>query len=303
MLVSLCHTLFVFPALFTFWTRPAPVSAPWKNRRPLRFIPYLRMHRRTRAKPAWVRREVRRMKAFMPNESARKLADHFNRRFTIRGMTISKSTVADWLRADRYLVLQLRRDMKRRTPRPMPKNAVWGLDLTGKADMHGEAHMIFGCIDHGTRKCLALDVQENKNAWTLLGHLFLAMGRFGKPRAIRTDNEPCLTSRVFTTGLRLAGIRHQRTDPGSPWMNGRIERLFGTLKEKLNTIRPISAQALQGLLIEFRFWYDAVRPHQHLDGATPQEAWEGIDPWSTPVKEETFFEAWEGKLTGYYLRR
>ncbi|MCL2658190.1 MAG: integrase, partial [Betaproteobacteria bacterium] len=74
------------------------------------------------------------MKAFMPSESARKLADAFNRRFAARGMTVGKSTVADWLRADRYLILQLRRDIKRRMPRPTPKNAVWGLDLTGKAD-------------------------------------------------------------------------------------------------------------------------------------------------------------------------
>jgi transposase InsO family protein len=243
------------------------------------------------------------MKAFMPCESARKLADHFNRRFAMRGMTISKSTVADWLRADRYLILQLRRDIKRRTPRHMPKNAVWGLDMTGKTDAQGEVHMIVGCIDHGTRKCLALDVLENKNAWTLLGHLFLAIGRFGKPRAVRTDNEAAFISRVFTAGLRLTGIRHQRTAPGNPWMNGRIERLFGTLKEKLNTIRPISKEALQSLLNEFRFWYDAVRPHQHLDSATPQEAWDGINPWTAPVKEELFFEAWEGRLSGYCLRR
>ncbi|MCL2658835.1 MAG: integrase core domain-containing protein [Betaproteobacteria bacterium] len=182
-------------------------------------------------------------------------------------------------------------------------HAVWGLDMTGKADARGEIHTMLGCIDHGTRKCLVLNVLENKNAWTLLGHLFLMIGRFGKPRAIRTDNEASLTSRVFTTGLRLAGIRHQRTAPGCPWMNGHIERFFGTLKEKLNILRPTSAQALQSLLNEFRFWYDAVRPHQHLDSATPQEAWDGIDPWSTPVKEERFFQAWEGRLSGYYLLR
>jgi transposase InsO family protein len=243
------------------------------------------------------------MKAFMPSGSTRNLADTFNQRFAARGMTISKTTVADWLRADRYRILQLRRNIKQRKPRPTPKNAVWGLDLTGKADTHGTIHTMLGCIDHGTRKCLALDVLDNKNAWTLLGHLFLAFGRFGKPRILRTDNEACFTSHVFTTALRLVGIRHQRTSPGCPWMNGRIERFFGTLKEKLNTLRPVSAQALQRLLIEFCFWYDAVRPHQHLGGATPQEAWDGVNPWSAPVKEEMFFEGWEGRLRGYYLRR
>ncbi|MCL2658836.1 MAG: hypothetical protein FWD62_15785 [Betaproteobacteria bacterium] len=60
------------------------------------------------------------MKACMPDESARKLADAFNRRFAARGMTIGKSTVSIWLRTDRYLILQLRRDIKRRKPWPMP---------------------------------------------------------------------------------------------------------------------------------------------------------------------------------------
>jgi transposase InsO family protein len=303
MLILLRHAFLRFCFFLPSWARSAPESARWRRQNPLRFIPYSRSHHRSRAKPVWVRREIRRMKAFMPSGSTRNLADTFNQRFAARGMTISKTTVADWLRADRYRILQLRRNIKQRKPRPTPKNTVWGLDLTGKVDTQGKIHTMLGCIDHGTRRCLALDVLENKNAWTLLGHLFLAFGRFGKPRTLRTDNEACFTSHVFTTILMLVGIRHQRTAPGCPWMNGRIERFFGTLKEKLNTLRPVSAQALQRLLIEFRFWYDAVRPHQHLGGATPQEAWNGVNPWSVPVKEEMFFEAWEGRLRGYYLRR
>lgn len=28
----------------------------------------------------------------------------------------------------------------------------------------------------------------------------------------------------------------------------------------------------------FRLWYDHVRPHQHLQGLTPAEVWDGVDP-------------------------
>jgi transposase InsO family protein len=150
--------------------------------------------------------------------------------------------------------------------------------MTGKKDAQGTTHAILGCIDHGTRKCLALETLPNKSAWTLLGYLFLAIGQLGKPDTVCTDNEACFTSRVFATALRLAGIRHQRAALGCPWQNGRIERFFGTLKQKLNAIRPASAEALQGLLGEFRLWYDAVRPHQNLGEATPQKVWEGGDP-------------------------
>ena len=41
---------------------------------------------------------------------------------------------------------------------------------------------------------------------------------------------------AFRITLWLAGIRHQLTVPGCPWQNGRIERLFGTLKAKLDRI-------------------------------------------------------------------
>ncbi|NIP27488.1 MAG: DDE-type integrase/transposase/recombinase, partial [Phycisphaerae bacterium] len=67
-----------------------------------------------------------------------------------------------------------------------------------------------------------------------LRHLLDAIERYGKPKFLRTDNETVFTSRLFRFGLWLLGIKHQRTDKGCPWMNGRVERFFGTLKQKLS---------------------------------------------------------------------
>lgn len=100
----------------------------------------------------------------------------------------------------------------------------------------------------------------------------------------------------------LAGITQQFTAPGCPWMNGRIERLFGTLKEKLDRIEIDSREALAQLLCEFRFWYNAVRPHQNLAGLTPLEAWCGIDSYASTPKSVRWFEAWGGLLGGFHLR-
>jgi len=110
-------------------------------------------------------------------------------------------------------------------------------------------------------------------------------------------------SRCFRGVLWLAGIRHQRSDPSCPWQNGRIERLFLTLKEKLDRIEVESFVALNAALGEFRGFYNCVRPHRHLEGRTPAEAWAGIDPFRQAVKREAWFEAWGGLLCGYYLRR
>ena len=259
---------------------------------------------RAQAKPAWVAKEIIRLKALIPDAGCRTIATVFNRRYAVsRKMTVSKSFVADTVRRHRYEIEIMRRSLKHRVPPALPKNLVWGLDLTGKTDAAGKLHMILGLLDHGSRGLLTLAALPNKYSWTLLGYLFLAIGKYGKPRAVRTDNEACFTSRVFRFVLALAGIRHQRSDPGCPWQNGRIERLFGTLKRKLDQWEVAGFEALNRSLGEFRFFYNHVRPHQHLGGATPAEMWMRVDPHASPVRQEYWFEAWDGLLQGYYLRR
>ena len=268
----------------------------WKRTHPAAPI------RQTR-KPVWVVNELIRLKALMPKAGCRCIADTFNRRFAAkRRMTVSKSYVAYTLRQRRYEIECLLRKIRQRKPGLGEPNLVWGLDLTGKQAIHGEQHAILGLVDHGTRRLLALTAVPNKSAWTLLGYLFLAIGRFGKPQALRSDNERVFTGRLFRTVLRLAGIRQQLSDLGCPWQNGRIERLFGTLKGKLDLWRVWDGEQLQNALTTFAFWYNAVRPHQNLNGRTPLETWHGVDPYRQAPKREEWFEAWDGLLQGYHLR-
>lgn len=262
------------------------------------------MRRKTRAKPLWVHREVLRLKALMPDSGCRSVSDTFNRLHAAKHhMTVGKTWVSDFLRAHRYEIEDLRRQMKRRVPGLVPRNQVWGIDLTGKRDQAGIVHPVLGILDHGTRRALALDALGCKNTWTLLGCLFIAIGRFGKPRSIRSDNESMFKNRRWRIVLTLAGIRHQLTDPGCPWMNGRVERFFGTLKEKLNRIDVVSRESLSDCLGDFAVWYNHVRPHRHLHGQTPVEAWNGIDPYADAPKRVSLFIAWGGLLTGFYIRR
>jgi transposase InsO family protein len=260
--------------------------------------------RRAQPKPAWVKRELLRLKALMPDGSCRKIGDCFNRRFErSRRMTVGKTYVSETIRNHRYEIDVLRREIKRRPPRHTPKNFVWAMDLTGKTDTTGKLHMLLGILDHGSRAALCLQALHNKSSWTLLGHLFLTIGQHGKPRFVRTDNESVFCSRLFRLTLFALGIRHQTTDLHCPWQNGRVERFFGTLKERLGQLAVDSFEALNVALTEFRFFYNHVRPHQHLGGATPAEAWVDVNPKKTGYKQEFWFEAWDGLLQGYYLRR
>ena len=241
------------------------------------------------------------MKALMPQAGCRSLAGSFNRRFVHRGMRVGKSYVNDTLRKHKYEIRVLRKRLKHRRPRAMPLNRVWAMDLTGKQDTGGRVHNILGLVEHGSRANLCLAALQDKASIALLRCLLDAVEKYGRPRFLRTDNEAVFTSRLFRVGLWLLGIRHQRTDKGCPWMNGRVERFFGTLKAKLGRWEVDSLEHLNNALVPFRFWYN-VRPHQHLDGRTPAEVWAGKDVFTERPTNEEWFEAWDGLLAGYYLR-
>ena len=74
-------------------------------------------------------------------------------------------------------------------------------------------------------------------------------------------------------------------------------------KEKLDQLAVDSFEALNAALGEFRFFYNHVRPHQNLAGRTPQQAWAGDEALMRHAKNVLWFEAWDGLLSGYYVRR
>ena len=315
---------------WTLYGAPGVTDAPRGFRRVTDAAALHRRATRFVGKPAWVRHEVLRLKALLPPTTGyRTISRLFNRRFVnhanpLRRASVSKSTVRNWVTANRYEVTVLRRNLKHHLPSALPCNVCWGMDLTGKGDSAGDVHAILGIVDHGTRACLALEAMKDKASISLLRALLDVIEKFGKPKIIRTDNESCFTSRLFRFGLWWLGIKHQRSAVSSPWMNGRVERFFGTLKLSLDQLVVDGRDALNSALVDFRFFYNHVRGHQHLAGLTPAEVWSGLR-WKIknsagmnstavtksaaaiaalpPVQEEFWFEAWDGLLTGYYLRR
>ncbi len=266
------------------FTRPS--EAPWKMR----------------AKPPWVHEEILWLAARDSQAGCRRLANIFNRRHAASdGMTVGKSFVANTLHRQACEVMRRRRDLRKRRYKPGRPNVVWGVDGTGKTDEQGTLHFLLGVVDHGTRRCLTLEALKNKASITILRALLDTIERYGTPKAMRTDNEAIFHSRLFRTGLRLLGIRHQVTELHCPWQNGRIERFFGTLKAKLDCWAVADGVALNSSLAAFRVWYNHVRPHQHLQARTPVEAWNRCDIRRRPIRR-VWFEAWDGLLQGEYLQ-
>lgn len=68
-------------------------------------------------KPAWVSKEIIRMKALMPQTDCRKLADSFNRRFAKEKLiTVGKTYVNRIIQQHQYEIQVLRKSIKHRKP-------------------------------------------------------------------------------------------------------------------------------------------------------------------------------------------
>ncbi|MFC7422023.1 integrase core domain-containing protein [Iodobacter arcticus] len=248
--------------------------------------------------------EVLRLKALMGDAGVRKIAATFNRLHGAR-ISIGKTFVADVLISHQYELTCAKRNIHNKPPTPYRVNAVWALDLTFYTDATKNMHTVLGVIDHGSRLVTSLKVIINKRAWTILGHLCLAMGQHGRPKAIRTDNEGVFNCWIFKAMLKCLGIRHQQSQICCPWQNGRIERLFGTLKPLLRQLILPNGLALESALAEFTLFYNFIRPHQNLAGLTPVDAWQGRT-WTDIQQshsEPIWVEALDGLLAGYYLRQ
>ena len=272
---------------------------------------------RNPAKPAWVQHDILRLKALLPQGSGvRQIAALFNRIQQAKPndsknppQSVSKSYVAHVLRRHSVQALRLREDIRRRQPGICTILNTWAVDLTGKKDTQGQLHHILGIIDHGSRKLIALLV-SSKHSTSLLAHILRSTANFGPPKHIRTDNERCFTSPAFSQALKKLGIHHQTTELHCPWQNGRIERLFGTLKQQLNQIHIQSAEHLQSLLDEFKYGYNTIRLHQHLGYQTPHEVWQqqtngNTSPTANKTKlgatsasGQTWWTGWGGMLSG-----
>ena len=253
-------------------------------------------------KPEWVRQIVIGLAAH--RLSCRRIADDFNRQHG-RRVTIGKTWASEIMKSCAEQIQAIRRGAHNVVPPPMEPNKIWALDMSCWRTADGRMQMILGILDHGSRALMRLHVIPRKCAWTLLGHLCLAIAEHGRPAALRADNEGMFRSRLWVLALALVNIRRQCIKVKRPWQNGRIERLFGTLKPLLRKLQPANVVELRQALGEFARFYNHVRVHLHLHGRTPMEVRHGDTPQRVCSRAGNgrWVSAMKGLLIGYHLRR
>ena len=168
---------------------------------------------------------------------------------------------------------------------PQTTNRVWQIDMMQLRILWLRV-TIAALMDGFSRKLLRLRVFIEMPTTTDMLRLFRsAIKSFGQPRFIITDHGSQFQSR-FADKLEQSGITVVKGKRRQPSFNGKVERLFRTLRIWLRiTVVPIGARPLQHRLDDYRTWYNQHRPHASLAGRTPDEAWERIElPTPIPIR-------------------
>src|SRR6266545_633391 len=96
-----------------------------------------------------------------------------------------------------------------------------------------------------------------------------AYGWKATPRYVVRDRD-AVYGDVFIRRLRTMGIRDRPTAARSPWQNGYVERLIGSIRrECLDNVVVFGEQHLRHLLTLYQRYYNEARTHLSLNKDAP----------------------------------
>jgi transposase InsO family protein len=156
----------------------------------------------------------------------------------------------------------------RRFERSCP-NAMWQIDY------------LIGILDDHSRYLAGWGLFRQQNADAVLEVLKGAIGQWGAPREILSDNGRQFVAwrgqTRFQKVLRQQGVQHVRSAPHHPMTLGKIERFWQTIwREFLEEAVFASFADACRRLEHWVHYYNHQRPHQGLDGACPADRFYGI---------------------------
>jgi transposase InsO family protein len=196
-------------------------------------------------------------------------------------------------------------------------NETWQSDFTHWRLASGTDTEIIGWIDDHSRYLLHLSAHRRISGKTVTTTFTATTDEYGLPASTLTDNGMVYTTRhagggrgegnsnAFETLLSLEGIQQKNGRPYKPTTQGKIERLWQTLKLFL-TAQPKAhnLEELQQQLDHFRHYYNHIRPHRSIGRNTPATAY-GLIPKATPSGSDSIWKVRydkvnEGRITLRY---
>ena len=152
-------------------------------------------------------------------------------------------------------------------------NQVWAMDITYLPMARGFVYLT-AVVDWYTRRVLSWRVSVTMDVHFCLAALEEAIGKYGTPEIMNTDQGSQFTSQAFTGLLKDHGIKISMDGKGAWRDNVFVERLWRTVKYEdvyLHAYRSTS-EVRTGLDRYFRL-YNTRRPHSSLGRKTPDQVY------------------------------
>ena len=106
---------------------------------------------------------------------------------------------------------------------------------------------------------------------------------------IQTDRGREFFAEKVQKKLMQHGIKFRPNKPGSPHLNGKVERSQKTDKSEFYATVDIDSEDIQDKLAEWQHYYNWMRPHSALKGKTPMERYFELceeTPFSDEVQKQ-----------------
>jgi len=153
-------------------------------------------------------------------------------------------------------------------------NQVWAMDITYIPMARGSVYLAV-VLDWFSRRVLSWRLSITMEASFCVETLEDALTRHGKPEIFNTDQGSQFTGMAFTGALADRGIKISMDGKGAWRDNVFVERLWRTIKYEEVYLRAYDsvADARKSIGRYLDLFYNSKRPHQGLDGSTPDQVY------------------------------
>ncbi len=252
----------MFPSILSAITVVKPATVIRWHRRGFRA--YWRWKSRRRGGRPKIDREIRDLIRRMSKENPLWGAPRIHGELLMLGIEVAESTVA------RYM-----------TRRQGPPSQGWKTFLRNHAvgiaslDLFVvrtiSFKLLYGLVilRHTRRRLVSISVTSNPTAEWIAGQVTDAFPWDEAPRHLIRDRDGAFGP-AYTRRIRAMEIRDHPTAPRSPWQNGHVERLIGSIRrESLDHLVVFGEAHLRDVLKAYASYYNKVRPHLSLEKDAP----------------------------------
>ena len=153
------------------------------------------------------------------------------------------------------------------------KDSLWSVDMFRCESILLRSHWVLVVIDVFTRRIIGFGVGAEYIDCPAVCRMFnQAIAGHAPPVRISTDHDPLFRFHRWLANLRILDVEEIKSVPYAPMSHPFIERLIGTIRrEYLDHTFFWNSIDLHRKLDKFRAYYNNVRVHRSLNGATPAE--------------------------------